>query len=376
MARNRFRSRAIVLLSVLAAVSPRLVNATSQSVEPLEPGPALQVRVAVVAELAQRRGWYGEFQCAASRASELLESAIGRRLRVRDRVPWPDYSDDDDIYALRSQLVRNVDHGGADIVVALIPAVEQGQRVGQFVEDGLAAYSRGYVVLRVGSQLCESGRLLAHEIAHIFGGIHRFGAGNLMNPTAPGRRIDELNGALFDLHRDRIIRDHEPPLSGDMLRMMWRLARAEVDAADTWLKVGVLAATMDKPEAACAHYERALELDPLLRVGWVNLGHARLQLGRFVPAEEAYLEALALDPDDGLVHNNLAVVYMSMDEPDRAAVSMNRALYLGYDVPAALREAIRRAGGGRRSTGPQGRMAKMRTWPPEPPAILIGATIR
>jgi len=272
--------------------------------------------------------------------------------------------------------VRTVDHGGADIVVALVPADAQTARAGQFVEDGLAAYSRGYVVLRVGSQLCESGRLMAHEIAHIFGGIHRFGAGNLMDPTAPGSRIDELNGALFELHRDRMIRNDEPPLSGEMLRMMWRLARADVDAADTWLKVGVLAATMNKPEAACAHYERALELDPLLRVGWVNLGHARLQIGRFARAEEAYMEALALDPDDGLVHNNLAVVYMSLDKPNRAAASMNRALDLGYDVPAALRKAIRRAGGGGRSTGRQGRMAKMRTWPPEPPAILIGATIR
>ena len=96
-----------------------------------------------------------------------------------------------------AQLVRGVDHGGADIVVALIPTDEPQQRDGQFVEDGLAAYSRGYVVLRVGSELCQSGRLLAHEIAHIFGGIHRFGAGNLMNPTAPGTRIDELNGVLL-----------------------------------------------------------------------------------------------------------------------------------------------------------------------------------
>jgi superkiller protein 3 len=140
-----------------------------------------------------------------------------------------------------------------------------------------------------------------------------------------------------------LIREHEPPLGGNMLRMMWRLARADVNAAETWLRVGVLAASMDKHEPTCQHYERALGLDPQQRVAWVNLGHARLQLGRFMAAEEAYLEALALDPDDGLVHNNLAVIYMSVNQPNRAAASMNRALELGYDVPQALRDAIRQA---------------------------------
>lgn len=376
MARNLSRSRAVTLLSVLVATlaGPGAATAQSpQSVERrLEPGPDLQVRIAVVPELARRRGWYGEFQCATSRASRLLESAIGRKLRLRDRVPWSDFSGDEDLYALRSQLVRGVDHGGADIVVGLIPTGAADQRIGsQFVEDGLAAYSRGYVILRVGPELCDSGQLLAHEIAHIFGGIHRAGAGNLMNPTAPGSRVDELNGALFDLHRGRLIRDQEPPLGGEMLRMMWRLARADVSSAETWLRVGVLAATMGKHEPACEHYERALDIDPRQRVAWVNLGHARLQLGHFVPAQEAYLEALALDPDDGLVHSNLAVVYMSVKRPERAAASMNRALELGYEVPRALRDAIRQALGGAHGT-----TAKMRTCPPEPPAILMGATIR
>ena len=351
MAANPYSTRAAALLSVAAASLSGLGAAYPQSVEG---GSDLQVRVAVVAELAQQRRWFGEFQCATARASGLLEAAIGRGLEVRDRVPWSGYAPTDDIYDLRAQLVRGVDHGGADLVVGLIPASAGLGGRGQFVEDGLAAYSRGYVVLRVGTELCDSGRLLAHEIAHVFGGIHRAGDGNLMDTTAPGSGIDELNRALFDLHRDRSIRDQKPPLGGDMLRMMWRLARADVNAPETWLRVGVLAATMGKPGAACLHYERALEMDPGLRVAWVNLGHAHLQLGEFAAAEQAYLEALTLAPDDGVVHNNLAVVYMSMNQPQRAATAMNRAVELGFDVPAALRDAIRRSVGGRGHGGSDG----------------------
>ncbi len=346
MRRNVPCPRAIAA-SALAAVLAASGAAPAQSANPTgEIGADLELRVAVVEDLARQRGWYAEFQCAAARASRLLETAIGRKLRVRDRVPWTGYSGDDDIYALRSQLVRQVAHEDADIVVGIIPTGAGGPSTRTFIEDGLAAYSRGYAVLRVGSELCESGRLLAHEVAHIFGGIHRAGDGNLMDPTSPGSRIDELNEALFDLHRDRSVRHAEPPLSGEMLRMMWRLARADVDAAETWLRVGVLAATMGKHEPAGKHYARALSIDPELRVAWVNLGHARLQLGEFAAAEHAYKAALSLDPDDGMVHNNLAVVYMSVNRPQRAAASMRRALELGFDVPRELREAIRRSIGG------------------------------
>jgi len=314
--------------------------------------PELQVRIAAAPDIAQQPNWSSGLHCATLRASQLLQSAIGRGLRIRDRVAWRAAPTSEGPRTLRSHLIRNVDHEGADLVVGLVsasavtPIADFGLR-----EDGLAAYSQGYLVLRVGQPLCDAGRLLAHEIAHIFGGIHRPGEDNLMDPQAPGTEIDELNAALFKLHRDRMIRTQRPPLQGEMLRMMWRLARADLGAATTWLRVGVLAATMGKPEAACGHYERALSIDPSLRTAWVNVGHARLQMEEFEAAEEAYDTALELDPDDGAVHNNLAIVYLSTGRPRRAQAAMNRALELGYDVPAGLREAIRASVGGLHDSG-------------------------
>jgi hypothetical protein len=312
-----------------------------------EPGPDLQVRVAFAPAFARQSSWSFQFECAVAKANPLLEAAIGRRLVVRDRTPWLVPAGVEEPRALRARLIDSVEHGGADLVVGLVPVRVPAAGVTlRFVEDGLAGYSQGYILLRVGLDLCASGALLAHEVAHVFGGIHRDGGGNLMDRDAPGDRVDPLNAALFALHRDRMIRRQAPPLSGTDLRMMWRLSRADVGSASTWLRVGFLAARMGKHEAACLHYEQALALDPELRAAWVNVGHARLALGHMEPAARAYERALQLDPDDGVVHNNLAVIYLSTGQPARAAAAIQRALALGYDVPKPLRLAAAKLGGG------------------------------
>lgn len=166
-----------------------------------------------------------------------------------------------------------------------------------------------------------------------------------MDPDVPGTRIDELNAALFELHRRRLVRAQAPLLDGEMLDMMWGLAGADTTAASTWLLVGVLAATAGDVTAACRHYERALAIAPQLRTAWVNLGHARLRLHHFAAAAQAYHTALALDPNDGIVHYNLAIVYLSTDRPKQAKASMNRAIELGEEIAPALRSAIQAAGG-------------------------------
>jgi len=51
------------------------------------------------------------------------------------------------------------------------------------------------------------------------------------------------------------------------------------------------------------------------------IDHARLQLGAFERAEQAYDHALELDANDGLLHNNLAVIYLSTGRPRRATES-------------------------------------------------------
>ncbi|MFQ5742373.1 MAG: tetratricopeptide repeat protein [Acidobacteriota bacterium] len=282
-----------------------------------------------------------EFECAVQRASSLLEPAIGRSLKIKGKVPWFGGMAGGSVYDLRRDLIGTVTTGKAEIVVGLAtggaaarpPGIDGEPYIDLTKEEGLAAYSRGYVVMKVGAgDLCGIYRLLAHEIAHVFGGIHRRGDNYLMDRDSPGVEIDPLNAELFSLHRERSFAPGAAPLEGEELRSMWRLARADLDAPKTWMSVGVLAARMGKPEAAVRYYEMALEKDPDYLLALINLGHARFQLGELEAAEECYLRALQLGPDDGLVHNNLAAIYCAIGSPQQAVSHLRKALSLHFPV--------------------------------------------
>ncbi|MFQ5745134.1 MAG: hypothetical protein ACE5HV_16360, partial [Acidobacteriota bacterium] len=253
----------------------------------------LRIRVAYAPELRNRPAWFAKFKCAAAKASTILEPVIGRQLQVEGKVPWLRVAKWDSLPALRADLVREIDAEGADIVVglALAAASEEFQSEPNAflpVEEGIAHYYRGYVVLAVRRpDLCRLSRLLAHEIGHLFGGVHRRGENYLMGMGHLGTKIDALNAELFSLHRGRRFGNRTPPLGREDLRMMWRLSEASLDSPRTWLVLGVLAAHMGKHEAAAAYYETALgycdtaaEAEPACGVACVNLGHEHAKLGK------------------------------------------------------------------------------------------------
>jgi len=263
----------------------------------------LLVRVAYSPDLRHNPGWLRELECAFSRVNAILDPVIGRPVEIVDKVVWLGGSTDATAYELRENLVGAVDIGEAEIVIGLAGGSGPSTRgvdwhAGEvLIEEGLAHYTRGFVVIEVGTgDICESYRLLAHELAHVFGGVHRADDNYLMTTGGSGVEIDPLNEALLSLHADRRFGRGVAPLSGEELRTMWRLARADIERPTTWLVVGILAARMGKPKAACTYYEQALEIAPDFAAAHANLGHAKFQLEEFGAAEDHYLRALELAP--------------------------------------------------------------------------------
>ncbi len=312
----------------------------------------LLVRVAYSPDLRHNPGWLRELECAFSRVNAILDPVVGRPVEMVDKVVWLGGSTDGTAYELRQSLVGAVDPGEAEIVIGLAGgagsiARNQDWRGGEIlVEEGLAHYTRGYVVIEVGGgDICEGYRLLAHELAHVFGGVHRTDDDYLLTTDGSGVEIDPLNEALLSLHADRRFGPGVAPLSGEELRTMWRLARADVEQPTTWLVVGILAARMGKPKAACTYYEQALEIAPDFAAAHANLGHARFQLEEFDAAEKHYLRALELAPGNGMVHNNLAAIYYGHGSPEKAVPHLRSALVVGFEVDPQFIAAVEQATG-------------------------------
>ncbi len=71
-------------------------------------------------------------------------------------------------------------------------------------------------------------------------------------------------------------------------------------------------------ETACLYYLRAVEIAPDMARAHMYAGHCYSRRGDLVLAEQAYRQAIQLDPKDGWSYLHLAGLLRRMGEPDKA----------------------------------------------------------
>jgi tetratricopeptide (TPR) repeat protein len=76
---------------------------------------------------------------------------------------------------------------------------------------------------------------------------------------------------------------------------------------------------------------------------YLALGSAYFRQEKLGPAEQAYTEAVRVNPKLGAAHNNLAVIYMLGGRFDEADAALSRATQCGFRVDPQLRADIRDA---------------------------------
>jgi tetratricopeptide (TPR) repeat protein len=87
--------------------------------------------------------------------------------------------------------------------------------------------------------------------------------------------------------------------------------------------------------AALHLYEQALAFDPQDPRLWNNIGAVRRALGEFQPAREALTRAIELDPRYSAAWVNLGVVLEALGERQEAALAFQTALGLDPGNPSA-----------------------------------------
>lgn len=116
-----------------------------------------------------------------------------------------------------------------------------------------------------------------------------------------------------DVASDRVLTRHEPRRISDerLLAQFYNNRSAELMA-------------QGQLDAALAHSEVSIALDPEYPTSWNNAGVVHLRAGRGDDAERHYLRALALEPDHASALANLVNQYERSGRPERALAYRQR----------------------------------------------------
>ncbi len=90
--------------------------------------------------------------------------------------------------------------------------------------------------------------------------------------------------------------------------------------------LGNIAMNNDQIAEAIIHYQRVSELDPEYLEVWFSLGLAHCMLGQMDEAEQNYLHAIEVDPHDTRPYTELATIYATHEELDKAVDLLQRGL--------------------------------------------------
>jgi len=97
-----------------------------------------------------------------------------------------------------------------------------------------------------------------------------------------------------------------------------RAIRIDPDRIEPHVHLGVLLLTRRKPDAAAEQFETAVRIDPKSADARLKLGTALEELNRPEEAHRQYTAALAMDPEWPLAHYNLANLLVSQGKLDAA----------------------------------------------------------
>lgn len=124
-----------------------------------------------------------------------------------------------------------------------------------------------------------------------------------------------------------VIRDDEEQ-TVTLIRASDAPAAARAGNVDELLSRGRAALSNRDPQAAVRAFREVVQLEPLHRSGWGNLGRAFMDLGRVDSATAAFRRQITITPEDPYAHNNLGWALWRARKLDEAERVLQHALEL------------------------------------------------
>jgi tetratricopeptide (TPR) repeat protein len=116
--------------------------------------------------------------------------------------------------------------------------------------------------------------------------------------------------------------------------------KARPGFSEGWGNIGFIELQKGNIDEAIKALEKATTFNFRYVQAFANLANAYLLSGRVDESIQTGLKALALHPDFAPAHNNLAIAYLAKGQHQPAIEHCERAIELGYEVPAEILDEI------------------------------------
>ncbi len=335
--------------------------------------------------------WEKKAGRAVAIASKDFKKLFGIRFRISDVAAWDTEGSPPFLAKIAEALDRSVRKGTDEIVVLLT-----ARECPEDAYKGFSIFREGIVVLRDPKKPIELGRVLEHEIGHLYGAVHLRDPDSIMDVQMRGEEFDEVNARLIRFNR---LRDFNPvgfPMARENLEEALGLYREVIrrngietanpkdettvgdtipapnirkrldDAClfaaqvlielkrydeaieecraarainpDSHVALNLTAMAMRRDgdlEKAIACYREILAKEPNLARVHFNLGIALAKSGKLLSAMESYSQALKLKPDFAEALSNLGDVLIRLDKVEEAKVNLRKAVALNPEFAMA-----------------------------------------
>jgi len=167
--------------------------------------------------------------------------------------------------------------------------------------------------------------------------------GRLEDAIRENQRVIELNPNDYISHRNLVLLYRDSGQTDLALQQANQMLAVTPDQelGPSYLLVGTLYEAADRWDEAINAYQQAINADPGLAQAHAALGNAYLRQQQPQAALDAFLALAELTPDDYAVHQQLALLYSQLGQPEPALVEARLALSLApEEAQPALEQLV------------------------------------
>ncbi len=251
-------------------------------------------------------------------ASKEYEARFGIRFEITEFAHWDSDDRRQSLLGLLSDLRQKIPKAGVDVVLGLTAQDFKDRET----RLGTASYQTCYILMSLPRSESLAWKVLAHEMAHLFGAADIDEPGCIMHRGGLGENFNPFSCAVIALHKDRSFAPFEYPLAEDKWERTIALyaARKTLDKNEIDLSPHLCSLYLEKKDYSAIEEEcgRIIDLYPQCPELFNFLGIAHSNLGKFDSARQLFESALELDPCCPEIHNNLGINYLRTGRWDDA----------------------------------------------------------